>query len=414
MDWESLTEKLRNMGVRLGMDGSPQGQVPKKRPVETIIAGRELDTIFGPVFSAETRMDTAYLHGKSKLLPAWGWSRLAEYSRHPQLGSADMQNFIFLDTETTGLSGGTGTMAFMVGAARFEQNTLHLEQFFLRNPAEEAAMLAALERFCDGMEAVVTYNGKAFDIPILNTRYILQSFISPFEDLPHFDLLALTRRIWKARLERCNLGVIEKEILGLIRSETDIPGYLVPEYYRDYLQTGDAEPLKGIFYHNQQDVVSLAALFAILADLLEEPGNVPYIYTKDLTSLGGVLEKIGHTQLAGDLYDKSVEIGSNHGDDSLLAALRKGSLLKRQGCIVAALPYWEMAAKLGSREAMIELSKYYEHTVRDYETALRYAESSLSTQKTRGSFAKKSVESFEKIQTRCKRLSARVDKVKKQ
>ena len=404
MDWESLTEKLRNMGVRLGMDGSPQGQVPKKRPVETIIAGRDLDTIFGPVFSAETWMDTAYLHGKSKLLPAWGWSRLAEYSRHPQLGSADMQNFIFLDTETTGLSGGTGTMAFMVGAARFEQNTLHLEQFFLRNPAEEAAMLAALERFCDGMEAVVTYNGKAFDIPILNTRYILQSFISPFEDLPHFDLLALTRRIWKARLERCNLGVIEKEILGLIRSETDIPGYLVPEYYRDYLQTGDAEPLKGIFYHNQQDVVSLAALFAILADLLEEPSNWENNSIKDFISLGSVMEKLGNKTIASELYQKGLSLGGDDKRDLVKAFLLQGNMAKKQGDWSVAQACWEEAARLGSSEAMIDLAKFYEHVAKDYQKAIDYAQLSIQASSQDAALSLQRPENIQATRRRVARL----------
>jgi len=212
MDFESLSEKLRRMGVQIGVQNPLEKTKLVRKPIEEIVPGREIQTNFGSLFSLEHSYPQSYLHGIQPLFPSKPIGGLARWARVPELSEKSLDQFIFLDTETTGLSGGTGTMAFMVGVARYQNGHLMMEQFFLRSPAEEAALLAGLEHFCDGMAAVISYNGKTFDIPILNTRYILQGFTSPFEDLPHLDLLHLTRRIWKARLEQCNLGNIEQHI----------------------------------------------------------------------------------------------------------------------------------------------------------------------------------------------------------
>ncbi len=135
----------------------------------------------------------------------------------------------------------------MIGAARVVGSQFQVEQFFLRNPAEEKAQLAALASFVDGASAIVSYNGKSFDLPIINTRYVLNRIKNPFLDFEHFDLLHIARRVWRRRLKQCNLGNIEKEILGFFRSGVDIPGYLVPEFYRDYLLRGDTSKIPGIF-----------------------------------------------------------------------------------------------------------------------------------------------------------------------
>jgi hypothetical protein len=251
-----------------------------------------------------------------------------------------------------------------------------MEQFFLRSPAEEAALLAGLEEFCDGMAAVVTYNGKSFDIPILNTRYILQGFTSPFEDLPHLDLLHLTRRIWRARLEQCNLGNIEQQILQLQRDGDEVPGYLVPEYYAQYLRDGNAEPLRGIFYHNEQDVLSLAALFALFTDMLEAPTAWETPSSQDLTSLGRLLEHMGEVDGALSLYQKGAQAAES-ARTKLEPLLAQAKLHKRHGEYSRALPLWELAAADGSLEALEELAKYHEHSTRQLEKALAYTNQAL-------------------------------------
>ena len=362
-EWEALTEKLRKMGVQLGLEKPLQESPLRRKPIEDLISGREVKTNFGPVFSVAHHYDADHIQGKQILQPAGSWQKLAEWAKAADLAEASLENFVFLDTETTGLSVGTGTMAFLIGVGKFEGEGFHLEQYFLRNPTEESAQLAALVAFCDEMEAVITYNGKSFDIPILNTRFILQGMNSPFEALAHFDLLHLTRRVWKARLEHCNLGVIEKAILEMERTEEDIPGYLASEYYLDYLRTGDSTSIKGIFYHNEQDVVSLAALFARLADILENPLTWQSNSHQDLNSLGRVLERMGKTELALQIYDRSFKEEFN--EESLL---RSAKLSKKLGNWEQAVLFWQLAGE-DSVEALEELAKYYEHHLKNYQLA---------------------------------------------
>lgn len=410
MDWQSLTEKLKKMGMEVGASKNFKAGSPKPNPIEQVTDGRFINTIYGPVYAVRKTLDATYIHGGAPLQPRSGWSRISTQSRLPALAQAPLENFVYLDTETTGLSGGTGTMAFMVGAARFSGSELILEQFFLRNPAEEPALLAALEGFCQGMEAVVSYNGKSFDIPILNTRYILQGFDSPFESIAHFDLLALSRRIWRQRLQQCNLGNIEREILGFIRTEADISGYLVPEYYRDFLQTHDAYPLKGIFYHNQQDVVSLSALFARLADLLENPHENLLSEPKDATSLGSVLERMGETELALFQFERGASL-SQQREDRVQALLRQAQVLKRQQNIRLSVPLWQEAAALDSIPALIELAKFYEHVEKNAEEALTHTrQAMILSQKLQG-VVHQGIPEIRQIERRLERLKNKIDRL---
>lgn len=376
MDFESLSEKLRRMGVQIGVQKPLEKTKLVRKPIEEIVPGREIQTNFGSLFSLEHIYPQSYLHGIQPLFPSKPIGGLARWARVPELSEKSLDQFIFLDTETTGLSGGTGTMAFMVGVARYQNGHLMMEQFFLRSPAEEAALLAGLEHFCDGMAAVISYNGKTFDIPILNTRYILQGFTSPFEDLPHLDLLHLTRRIWKARLEQCNLGNIEQHILQLQRSVDEVPGYLVPEYYAQYLYDGNAEPLRGIFYHNEQDVLSLAALFALFSDILDDPSNWDNTSPQDLTALGHLLERMGELDQAVNVYRKSVQAADSTASrvDPLLAHAK---LHKKRREFEQAVELWEQAAMENSIEALEELAKFYEHQARQVEIALNYTNRAL-------------------------------------
>ena len=197
--------------------------------------GHEIQTVYGNVFSANRTYAPDHFHGNIPIHPFSEKNILCQWAGASNLADNNISSFVFLDTETTGLSGGTGTIAFMIGAARVVGSQFRVEQFFLRNPAEEKAQLAALASFVEGASAIVSYNGKSFDLPIINTRYVLNRIKNPFLDFEHFDLLHIARRVWRRRLKQCNLGNIEKEILGFFRSGVDIPGYLVPEFYRDYL-----------------------------------------------------------------------------------------------------------------------------------------------------------------------------------
>ena len=374
MDFESLSNKLKSLGVQVGAKSNLQ-PAKKAKPLQQVIRGREIETIFGPVFSVRSVYHADHMQGDMGIRPSGSYDRISALVSGQVELPFQLSDLIFLDTETTGLSGGTGTMAFMVGVARFIGTDLVLEQFFLRHPAEEPALLAAFEEFIDGGKVIVSYNGKSFDVPILNTRFILQRLNNSLTKMGHLDLLTLTRRTWKKRLGACNLGNIEKEILGLRRTKEEVPGYLVPELYADYLRNGDPTPLIGVFYHNEQDVVSLAALFAYLADILEDPESWLSVHAEDLGSIGRMMEAMGDADLASKMYDRGLSQEASRSRQEILE--RKAALLKRQKRHAEAASCWVEAADLGSLQALIELAMYHEHRLNDPSQALVYTERAI-------------------------------------
>lgn len=372
-NWSDLSEQLKKLGVQFGKDKALPAPAKKKIPIESLVPGREFDTIFGKIFSSNHQYSDQHQHGIAPLKPFSSYQVLCEWAQAPHLADSDISDFIFLDTETTGLSGGTGTIPFMIGAARFVGDQFVLEQFFLRNPAEEKAQLAALSEFVDGAKAIVSYNGKSFDVPIINTRYILNRLSNPFDSMEHIDLLHITRRVWKRRLKQCNLGNIEKEILEFYRTSEDIPGYLVPEFYRNYISDGDASQIAGIFYHNEIDVVSLSALFTTLAAILEDPTSERLSHAEDIYSIGRLMESLNREVLAEQLY-ASEQINSANNLELILSLLSRARIHKRNKNYTDALPLWQQAHELGSAEAALELAMYYEHTSKDYQKALEMTE----------------------------------------
>lgn len=366
-DWSNLSDRLKRLGVQLGISQPMQEKAGKVKPLEELVPGRNLKTIYGEIFSLNHAYPGDLHHGHLPLKPLTAYDWLAQWAKAPS--TPELESLVFLDTETTGLSGGTGTMPFMIGAGRFVENQFVIEQFFVRNPAEEAAQLAALSEFVEGVEGIVTYNGKSFDMPIINTRYIMQRLSNPFTAATHFDLLHFTRRIWKARLGQCNLGNIETQVLGFQREQADIPGYLVPDFYREFLFTGDATHMPGIFYHNEVDVLSLSALFSWLAAILEDPSDDRFTDPGDLLSVGRVLEILQRETLADQVYS-SERIRQLEESDRQKSLLLRAKLQKRKGNLEEASILWQEAATSGSLEALIELAKYFEHQLKDNEAAL--------------------------------------------
>jgi len=374
-DWSNLSDRLKRLGIQWGISQPMKQNAGKVKPLEELVPGRNLKTIYGEIFSLNHAYPEDLRHGHLPLKPLTSHDWLAQWAKAPS--TPDLESLVFLDTETTGLSGGTGTMPFMIGAGRFIENQFVVEQFFVRNPAEETAQLAALSEFVEGVEGIVTYNGKSFDMPIINTRYIMQRLSNPFTAAAHFDLLHFTRRIWKSRLGQCNLGNIETQVLGFQRDQADIPGYLVPDFYREFLFTGDATHMPGIFYHNEVDVLSLSALFSWLAAILEDPSDDRFTEPGDLISVGRVLEILEREPLADQVY-ASDRLQQLEDADRQKSILLRAKLQKRNGNLQEASRLWQEAAALGAIEALIELAKYYEHHLRHYEDALRFTDQALS------------------------------------
>jgi len=374
-----LSDRLRSLGVKVGTQNlpAPKYQTREEHPIDGVLPGNWWHTPRGDIFFTETRFKADFQVGSVPLKPCSPLEIIAAYTCEPKITELNLDQFAFIDTETTGLAGGTGTYAFLVGIGRFEADEFHLVQFFLQNPGEETAQLEAIEEFLAPCEAVVSFNGKTFDIPLLNTRYITNSWPPPFKDTPHIDLLHLARRLWKLRLPSRTLGDLESNILGLTRSEQDVPGWMVANLYFDYLHTGDARPLRGVFYHNEMDIVSLAALLNHMSGLLANPLDDSIEHGLDQISIGKLYADLGYLKTAAKIYQHGLLRGDVQ-KDFYWAALRQLSFIhKKLGDLKSAQSLWERASEAKQIYAFVEIAKIYEHRERDFNSAIKWTQNAL-------------------------------------
>ncbi|RME76430.1 MAG: hypothetical protein D6784_05880 [Chloroflexi bacterium] len=375
----NLSDRLKALGVRLGARDLPPPRPKAENPyaVTRILPGKFLPTDYGPVFAVEKWFGADYRHGHQPAAFRPAPPLLSTWLDASRPACTAAETVAYLDTETTGLSGGTGTYAFMVGVAFYRETGLQTVQLFMTSPDEEPALLAALSSLLQGTDTLVTFNGKEFDVPLLQTRYRLNRMESPLDSPVQLDLLPLARRLWRDRLPERSLGYLEQAILGATRTEEDVPGRLIPYLYFSYLRSGDARPLRGVFYHNRMDLLAMAGLLNHVADLLESPLDGRVAHPLDRLALARLCESAGRVALAEQLYRLSLEAGLP--EESYQDALaRLSALLKRQGRLAQAIPLWEEAAQAGQIYACVELAKYYEHTARDLTQALRWTEAGLS------------------------------------
>jgi uncharacterized protein YprB with RNaseH-like and TPR domain len=288
------------------------------------------------------------------------------------------ERLVFLDLETTGLSGGTGTYAFLCGLGTTCGQYFKVAQFFLKSPAHEAAWLAAIDDHIPRGATLVTYNGKTFDAPMLITRHILSRMRPHWESSPHIDLLHFSRKFYRGYLESCSLGSVEKNALGVRRAKEDVPGYLIPEMYLRYLHTGDAAPLRGIFYHNELDISSLALLYRRVSDALGGRSG----RGREFLRAGDIWNAMGKAGEAARLW----EIALREPESRPEAAMRMGFAAKRDMKHEAARAWFaraldEFAARTyhapGLFTALEELAKLEEHRFMRPERALEHVTAAL-------------------------------------
>jgi len=369
----SLADKLKSLGVKTANTISPPATgKPSSTSIDSVIRGNIITNALGETFITEQFFDETYLHGKVPSHSTFPLSIISQITKDERITQLPITKFAFLDTETSGIAGGTGTYAFLIGVARFIDGKLVLRQFFMRDPAEEPAMLEALIHFLAPCEGLVTFNGKSFDAPLLVTRYSLHKIPIPFKDYVHIDLLPLARRLWRDRLPSRALKYLEEHVLGFTRSSDEVPGYEIPWLYFDYLRTGDASQLAGVFYHNAMDVVAMAALLGHVSELLENPYNGRVEHGLDFIALGKLFEDLNHWDEAARLYERGLEMGLAESDFPV-AVKRLSILQKRRGDLNQAVKLWHEAASKHHVYAQIELSKHYEHKLRDVKNALEWA-----------------------------------------
>jgi hypothetical protein len=370
-----LADKLKRLGVKFGKgEVLPPPEHNENFSVAKIIPGAEINTIFGRCYRVSKQLKRDHIHGISNLIIDGEIGLVADWSRTLSLRDQTADQLVFLDTETSGLSGGTGTFAFLVGVSRQTNDGLEFTQFLLTDPSEEQAMLTALSEYMTGATAVVTYNGKSFDIPLLNNRYILHGLTSPFIDLAHIDLLSLSRKIWRRKLASRRLSNVETEILRVERTIDEVPGYLVPQVYFDYLKSGDARPLAGVLYHNEMDVLSLSTLLQHFMHAFSQSALETEDKPDDIYPIVNMMLDLGKNENAISLFNKVFQPDLCSLQDDWDTIEKMALFFKRQSAWEPAVRIWEAAAELGLEFGWFELSKYYEHRARNYPEALHFAE----------------------------------------
>ena len=277
--------------------------------------------------------------------------------------SLDPTRILYLDTETTGLAGGAGTVAFEVGLGQLRRDGFVITQLVMRDYPEEVFLLEKVAQalaFCD---AVCTFNGRTFDIPLLRDRMVMKRIDPSCLDKPHIDLLHIARRVYKLRLRQCNLSRLEELLLG-IRREDDLPGAQVPERYFQYLKTGNFDLLSDVLRHNEQDIASLCVLLNHMASVYQEPEQLRF--SEDLYAMGSGLERYQHHEEARRCWEM-VGSGSLHAQSQL----RLAASWRRAGERDKAVAIWQSLTRTGEGgiTPWVELAKHYEHTVRDYQSA---------------------------------------------
>ena len=290
---------------------------------------------------------------------------------------ADPEQWLFLDTETTGLAGGSGTYAFLVGVAWWGDGGLEIEQFFMREYSEERSLLFALRERIAEHPVLVTFNGKSFDLPLLETRYRMSRKISLPTPRAHLDFLHPARNLWRLRLGSVRLSELERHVLGWDRG-ADVLSGLIPQIYFDYVRGGPPERLVPVFHHNQMDLRGLAALSSRILSLLGDAENIGQDGL-ELFGVSRICEKRGENSRARKLYERS--IASFLPTETDRAARRSlARLAKREGDFDLACELWEdgLGNSRHGYEAYEQLAIYYEHKARDPERARQIVRQALN------------------------------------
>jgi len=364
-----LREKLSRMGpgfLERGADSRPR----TRSDIHLHVSGEVLENRRGAFFHAVEVYPFDHRHGEvpvGRLLDV-DPSVFGVIGRDPALAGLDVRRALFLDTETTGLAGGTGTLPFLIGLGSFADNGFRVEQLFMRDWDEEQAVLEELRTRFEKAECLVSYNGRCFDMPLINTRFLLGRMHNPAESLPHLDLLYPARRMWRRRLGDCSLPSIERSVLGFERSG-DIPGFLIPSLYFEYVRTGRAGNLAPVFRHNRWDITALAALSGLMGLIHTEP-EAHVRHAHDWISLGRSYEQELRIERASVCYRQALDLSpASEQRAEILSML--GFAFKRSADWARAVEVWEQLAQnqAFSITPYEELAKYYEHRAADVAAA---------------------------------------------
>jgi uncharacterized protein YprB with RNaseH-like and TPR domain len=383
--------------------------------VADVLGGRAISNSFGRALVVDRRYESDRFHGVRRVadcavadgdalrlldpaLEPRSSSDTAEHAAGPSGQAAESsEKTIFVDLETTGLSGGAGTVAFLVGCGWFDLGAFQVRQFLLTSYASERALLAAVADCFADATLLVTYNGKTFDVPVMETRWLFHRIPPPLDSVRHFDMLHPARRLWKARVPDdasanagedaggCRLGTLERVLCGVTRVG-DVPGMEIPARYFRFLRSGDARPLEPVLEHNRLDLISLAAVTAHAVELAEE-GSARCRDAAEALALGKVFERAGCAHRAIACYERALDDAGAHIDVVAEALYRLGLRLRRDRRYEQAAAVWRRILELKpgrsrARTPLLScvrqfateaLAIHHEHREKDFEGAKELA-----------------------------------------
>lgn len=353
---------------------------PARYFVEEWLSGEDVETPHGRHFETGKIWEKHRRHGSLDIssliaLPPDFLAALSDGA----IANSDCSKWAFLDTETTGLAGGSGTYAFLIGIGRITSRGFELTQFFMRDLAEEASLLHRIADYLSGFDTLITYNGRTYDQPLLETRYRMARMKPPFARLEHLDLLSGARRLWKLRFDSCRLVDLENQILGFER-EGDLPGEMIPYVYFEYLRKREASRIVPILHHNAIDILTLACLTAIVPRAFQSPEDAPLTHGAEMVGLGRWLHRCDQHEKALVLFRRALDKGLR--DDLMFRTMWDVACLekKRKRDEAALAIYADLASGRNPFRlpALEELAKYYEHKERNYAMALEFTLTALS------------------------------------
>jgi len=349
-------------------------------------------------------------------------SRDGAGSRRMRDAVQNPEKWLFLDTETTGLAGGTGTYAFLVGLAWWDAGGLQVEQLFLRDFSEEHSLLHELAERLAERPVLVTFNGKSFDWPLLENRFTMTRAIRLPSLAAHLDLLHPARALWKLRLGSVRLVELERHVLDAAKlgwhREDDVSSALIPQFYFDYLRGGSAKPLAGVVKHNQMDLRGLAALYGKINSLLDERQAAHEdIDSLDLFGLSRYLNRRGEQERAHAMCAQALGAGLP-ADFRPLATRELAIMARRRGDVERAASLWlELVQHPRDGAVACEhLAIHYERTARDLGRAVEFAELALAKTQRQSAHSRdpyaaaRAARAEKKLLCRLERLRHRIEK----
>lgn len=350
-----------------------------------------------------------YLHGNYRFQELYKviekWNETTEC--HPLTARGHQaEDLFFFDTETTGLGGGVGNTIFLLGYASVSRKGVTLKQHILPDPGGEIALYKSFLESID-YTTMVTYNGKAFDWPQLQTRHtLIREHLPKLPPFGHFDLYHASRRLWKHKLERTKLSIVEREVLG-VKREDDIPGYLAPMIYFDYLDTKNPEGMLGIIKHNEIDILSLITLYIHLSNQLL--GLDKEQTTREAYETARWFSSIGEIKKAQEGYEELAQMNDVAG---IKAKHQLAWQLKKKKQWGKAAELWQMVSSDGDDQekfsACVELAKIYEHRLPDLMRAIQYTDKALKQIETKEKYKKHKESLYKRRERLLRKLQKRI------